>query len=120
MGLAGSITFMALGTPHIMGTAETRKKLPAILGEFRKHGAEAEPVYIGSYRHADALLIPAALAAKIAPLLEDVMIAERAKARPAEPFTPVSGDELVARLGLDETDISAETATLLAELNVTA
>jgi len=110
---------MAIVAPHIMGTAETRKRLPAILDEFRKHGAQAEPVYIGSYRHADALLIPAALAARIAPLLEDVMIAERAKARLAEPFEPIPGDELVARLGLEESEISAETATLLAELTIT-
>jgi hypothetical protein len=108
---------VALTTPHIMGTAETRKRLPAILDEFRRRGAGAEPVYIGSYRNADALLIPAALAAKIAPLLEDVMIAERAKARLAEPVETVSRDELVVRLGLDEAAISAETAALLAELD---
>ncbi len=56
----------------------------------------------------------------MAPLLEDVMIAERAKARLVEQFTPVSGDELVARLGLEEADISAETAALLATMNIAA
>lgn len=36
-------------------------------------------------------------------------------ARLGEPFTPVPGDELVARLGIDEGAVSDEVAALLAE-----
>jgi hypothetical protein len=104
-------------TPHILGTAETRRTLPAILDRFRQQGADAEPVYIGAYRNADAVLLPAALAERIAPLLEDLMIAQRMKARLAARYEVVSGDDLVARLGLDEAALSDETAALLAELH---
>jgi len=104
-------------TPRILGTAETRKRLPAILSEFRRRGADAAPVYIGSYRHADAVLIPAALAERIAPLIEDALLAERVRARLADPGVPVPGDEVVARLGLDGDALATERASLLAGLD---
>lgn len=106
---------MALASaPHIMGTAETRRKLPSILEAFRTAGNTAEPVFIGAYRHVEAVLLPAPLAEKLAPLIEDLLLAERARARAVDASLTISGDDMVQRLGLDESAISAETAALLA------
>jgi hypothetical protein len=91
-------------------------KLLAILRGFRLRGVQARPVLIGSYRNADAVSIPAALAEKLAPLLEDLAIAERVTSRRGGSGAVVSGYDIVARLGLDETAVTAEHAALLAEL----
>ena len=103
-------------TPHILGTAETRKMLPAILDRFRRQGADAEPVFIGSYRHADAVLIPVALAEKLAPVIEDLLIAERNIQRLNEPHETIHGDELVERLGLERVDLESDRAEVLMHL----
>lgn len=105
--------------PHIMGTAETRRKLPKILESFRLAGSTAEPVFIGAYRHVEAVLLPAQLAEKLAPIIEDLILAERARSREAHPSLTTSGDDIVRRLGLDEEAISIETAALLAICNDT-
>lgn len=99
---------------HVMGTSETRKKLPKILEAFRASGSAAEPVFIGAYRHIEAVLLPAALAEKLAPVIEDMVAAERARARSEQAGDTVSREDIVRRLGLDESTISEQTASLLA------
>ena len=103
-------------TPHVLGTAEARTSLPAILESFREHGEHAEPVFIGAYRQPEAVLISAALAQRIAPLIEDLLLADRLRERLAATDAATPGDDIVRNLGLDEADIASETAALLQHL----
>ena len=64
-----------------------------------------------------ALLLPASMAEKLAPLIEDLLVAERSRARAVDGSLTISGDEIIRRLGLDDAAISAETADLLAMYN---
>jgi len=43
---------------EVMGVSDARARLTGILRTFRTDAAAAEPVAIGSHRHADAVLVP--------------------------------------------------------------
>jgi hypothetical protein len=103
---------------HVMGTAEARRKLPSILDRFRSEGANAEPVFIGAYHRAEAVVLSVELAEKLAPLLEDLLIAEQLRGRLAGAPASVAGDVLAARLGVARAEIEAEKATLRRQLGL--
>lgn len=100
---------------RVLGTAEARKELPAILERFRHEGAEAEPVFIGSYRRAEAVVLSAALAERLSVVLEDLILADRLRERLAASGEPIGGDIVEARLGLDRGEIDREKAALRRE-----
>ena len=103
---------------RVLGTAEARTELSTILGRFRRDGVDAEPVFIGSYRQTDAVLISSALADRLAPLLEDLLLADRLRDRLAEGGQPISGDVVDAQFGFDLDQVAAETSRLRDELGL--
>jgi len=44
--------------PEVLAVSDARARLTGILRTFRADAASAEPVVIGSHRHADAVLVP--------------------------------------------------------------
>lgn len=107
-------------SPHVLGTAEARTSLPAILESFREQGGAAEPVFIGAYRQPEAVLISVGLAERIAPLIEELLLADQIRERLGSSNTSTAGDEVVRNLGIDEDDIAVETAALLRQLSAPA
>ena len=97
----------------VLGTAEARAALPAILERFREQGVDAAPVFIGSYRRADAVVISAALAERLAPLLEDLLLADVIRERLAALGAPISGDSVIDHLGLSRDELGVAKRLLL-------
>ena len=69
------------GLPEVLPVAEARESLSKILDSFRRHGRDARPVFFGSRRQAEAVIVPMGLFEEILPVIEDVLIAQEVRAR---------------------------------------
>jgi hypothetical protein len=88
--------------PDVLPVGEARASLSRLLAVFREQGLEADPVFVGSHRRADAVLLPMALFEELAPLIEDILLAHEVRRRLAEDSgTRVGHDDLLAELGID-------------------
>jgi hypothetical protein len=105
----------AFTSPRVLGTAEARKELPAILDRFRHDGLQAEPVFIGSYRHPEAVILSAEIVEQLAPWLEDMLLAERIRERIAVGGEQVSADAVKAQLGIGDDELATEKEALRRE-----
>lgn len=112
-GMTASFT-----SPRVLGTAEVRKELPAILDRFRHDGLQAEPVFIGSYRHPEAVILSAEIVEQLAPWLEDMLLAEQIRERVAVGGAPVPTDTVKAQMGIGDDEVEAEKEVLRRELGL--
>lgn len=115
----GTITPMALPLTrrNVLSVTEARKALPQLARSFRGRSSDTGIVFFGSHRRADAAIVPAALIEKLEPYLEDLLIAERVRARSAAREGTLTLEELDERLGLDPADVEAAKSEILAELD---
>lgn len=91
----------AAASPTVLPTSEARKNLTSITKAFRT-GASVAPVLFGSHRKPEAAIVSYELLQMLDPIIEDLVIAARVKARLAEDDgTRHSLEEVEARLGLD-------------------
>jgi hypothetical protein len=87
---------------EVLPTSEARKYLTAIAAAFREHGAASGPVLFGSRRKPEAAIVPYELIQLLDPIVEDLVIAARARERLAEDDgSRYTVDEVAASLGLD-------------------
>ena len=109
---------VAFTSPRVLGTAEARKELPAILDRFRHDGLQAEPVFIGSYRRPEAVILSAEIVEQLAPWLEDLLLAERIRERLAARGAPVAVDTVKVQLGIGDDEVDAEKEALRREFGL--
>jgi len=102
----------------VLGTAEARKELPRILDRFRHDGLHAEPVFVGSYRHPEAVILSAKIVEQLAPWLEDMLLAEDLRERLAVGAPAIPADETKAHLGISQEAVATEKAALRRELGL--
>lgn len=69
------------GLPDVLPVAEARESLSKVLDRFRRQGRDARPVFFGSRRQAEAVIIPMELFEEILPLIEDALIARDVRSR---------------------------------------
>lgn len=110
---------VAFHAPAVLSVSEARAAAPAIARRFRTEGITGEVVFFGSHRRPDAAIVPAALLEALGPFLEDLIIAEKVRARAAAD----SGDrtslaELDRALGLSEADVADEADRVALELGL--
>lgn len=67
--------------PDVLPVAEARESLSKVLDRFRRQGRDARPVFFGSRRQAEAVIIPMELFEEILPLIEDALIARDVRSR---------------------------------------
>jgi len=91
--------------PEVLTTSAARSQLTSIVADFRRDGPDAEPVVFGSHRKAEAALIPIAMLDKLLPLVEDIVVAEKAKARyEHDTGERLDFNQLVTAVGFDPAD----------------
>lgn len=90
-----------------MPVGEAREALSQVLDIFRREGLNARPVFFGSRRRAEAVIIPVELFEELVPLMEDVLIAREVRARLAahDGTTWLDFDSLVKESGFDPADL---------------
>lgn len=93
--------------PEVMPVGEARDALSRVLAVFRREGRNARPVFFGSRRQAEAVIIPVELFEELVPLMEDVLIAREVRARLAarDGTTWLDFDSLVKESGFDPADV---------------
>ena len=69
--------------PDVLPVGEVREALSKVLATFRREGRDARPVFFGSRRRPEAVIIPIDLFEQMVPILEDVLIAREIQARRA-------------------------------------
>jgi hypothetical protein len=84
-----------------MPVGEAREALSKVLATFRREGRDARPVFFGSRRQAEAVIIPVELFEELVPLMEDMLIAREVQARRAghDGSTWLDFDTLVKEAG---------------------
>ena len=96
MSLAG-----VLPLTEVWPTSEARAALTAITAEFRDHGVASGVVVFGSRRRPEAAIVPYELIELLDPIIEDLVIAARARQRLDEDDGTRYGlDEVASQLGL--------------------
>lgn len=90
----------------VMTTSVARKSLPSILDDFRREGAEAEPVVFGSYRKPEGVMLSYESFERMVSLLEDMEIAALVSERESGASEVVEGvDDLAEKSGIDPDEI---------------
>ena len=92
--------------PDVLPVGEAREALSRILVGFRRDGLDARPVFFGSRRQAEAVIIPIRLFEEMAPFIEDVLIAREVRARRArhDGESWLDFDDLVKEVGFQAAD----------------
>lgn len=86
--------------PEVMPVAEARESLSRVLNGFRERGRDAAPVFIGSRRKAEAVIMPVQLFEELAPFIEDLLLAREVRRREAgDTGQRVTHEELLGSLG---------------------
>lgn len=87
---------------EVLPTSEARAELTAITAAFRAHGAASGIVVFGSRRVPEAAVVPYELIELLDPVIEDLVIAARARERLADDDgTRFSLVEVAAAVGVD-------------------
>ena len=91
--------------PTVLSASEARVSLPAVLDDFRDHGLASAPVFFGSHRKAEGVIIPVDLFYALIPAIDDVLLKASVRDRIAENAESLDLDaKFVASLGLDPAD----------------
>jgi PHD/YefM family antitoxin component YafN of YafNO toxin-antitoxin module len=89
-------------TPAVLPVREARASLSRLLAEFRERGLSADPVFVGSHRRPDGVLIPMALFEELIPAIEDLLVSDEIRRRiAADTGERVSHEDLLAELGVN-------------------
>jgi antitoxin StbD len=92
----------AFSHAEVLPTSEARRLLTTITAVFREHGVASGPVVFGSHRRPEAAIVPYELIELLDPLIEDMVIAARARERLHDDDGSRSTlDQVAAELGLD-------------------
>ena len=70
-----------MALPEVLPVAVARESLSKVLDTFRRQGRDARPVFFGSRRQAEAVIIPMGLFEEILPLIEDALIGREVRDR---------------------------------------
>jgi antitoxin StbD len=101
-GTTGDMTSRLLPPSEVLPTSEARNALTQITAEFRDHGAASGLVIFGSRRRPEAAVVPYELIELLDPVIEDLVIAARARERLAEDDgTRFTVDEVAAEPGMN-------------------
>src|SRR5207245_2809576 len=92
--------------PDVLPVGVAREALSKILVAFRQDGLNARPVFFGSRRQAEAVIIPIRLFEELAPFIEDVLIAREVRGRRArhDGKSWLDFDTLVKEVGFQPAD----------------
>jgi antitoxin StbD len=94
-------------TQPVLTTRDAREQLPRIVAGFRAAGASAQPVVLGAHRRPEAVLVPVELFEVLAPLIEDLEIAQKLAARYREDDgSRLSFDDVATAAGFDPAEFS--------------
>ena len=73
-----------------------------MLDNFRDHGMASEPVFFGSHRKAEGVIIPVELFRELVPAIEEVLLKATVRERIAQDVESIPLDSaLVESIGLD-------------------
>jgi PHD/YefM family antitoxin component YafN of YafNO toxin-antitoxin module len=87
---------------QILPTGEARQALTKFLKVFREEGADAEPIFFGSHRKPEAVVLSYEAYDALLDALDDALIAQQVKDRDAsDTGERMSLDELIRSRGLD-------------------
>lgn len=79
--------------------------LASVLEDFRDHGLASSPVYFGTHRRAEGVIIPIELYRELVPAIDDVLLRATVQARLEQNAEGIELDaELVTSFGLDPAD----------------
>ncbi len=94
----------------VVPTSVARARLSSILGEFRKDGADAEPVIFGSHRKPEGVMLSYESYERLLNLLEDMDIAAIVKERLGDGSKPIKGglDDMARELGFDPDELRSD------------
>ena len=88
--------------PEVLPVGAARASLSQLLATFREQGLDAEPVFVGSHRRADAVLLPIAIFEELAPMIDEILLAREVRRRLADDGGErVSHEELLSELGIN-------------------
>jgi hypothetical protein len=91
----------------VLSASEARVSLPAVLDDFRDHGLASNPVFFGSHRKAEGVIIPVDLFYALIPAIDEVLLKENVRKRLSNSSEGVDLDTaFVASLGLDPADFN--------------
>lgn len=91
--------------PEIMTAADARKELASITERFRNEGAEAKPVFFGSHRKPEAVLLSIQRYEEMMSKIEDIYLAELIRERLKQPVNEVSFEEVLKQLGITREEL---------------
>ena len=87
---------------EVLPTGEARKHLTTITAFFREHGAAGGPILFGSRRKPEAAIVPYELIQLLDPIIEDLVIAARARERlAADDGARHTLDDVAASFGIE-------------------
>lgn len=89
----------------VMTAADARKQLPSIVARFREEGVDAEPIFYGSHRKPEAVILSMQRYEAIMSALEDQFLQSLIKERLSRPHRWITQAELMEELGITEEDI---------------
>jgi PHD/YefM family antitoxin component YafN of YafNO toxin-antitoxin module len=69
---------------EVLPTREARKRLSGFLRESREHGIDADPVFFGSHRKPEAVVLSYAAYEELVDALDDALISREVAARDAK------------------------------------
>ncbi len=96
----------------VVPTSVARARLSSILGEFRKDGADAEPVVFGSHRKPEGVMLSYESYERLLNLLEDMEIAAIVKERMSGNPKIIEGiDDMVRELGFDPDELRSDASS---------
>ena len=96
--------------PAVITSADARKDLPSITARFRQEGIDADPVFYGSHRKPEAVLMSMQRYEALMSALEDRMLQNLIRERLTRPHRWLTEDELMERLGITAEDVAKSQA----------
>ena len=93
--------------PEIMSAADARKDLPSITERFRNQGAEAPPVFFGSHRKPEAVLMSMQRYEVIMSVLEDQLLGDLIQQRLSQSSKDVPLEDAIKKSGVTQEQIDA-------------
>jgi PHD/YefM family antitoxin component YafN of YafNO toxin-antitoxin module len=84
----------------VLPTSEARSELSSIISRFRTEGSDSTPIYFGSHRKPEGVILPYSLWQELLEQLENIEIENIVLERTSDKSNPQPFDELVRKLGL--------------------
>ena len=89
---------------EVLPTSEARAELSSTVMRFREEGISAAPVLFGSHRKPECVLLPFSLFERLIPEIEEILLAERVRARLTEGTESLPLEKLIKELGFKNSD----------------